>query len=168
MVLVQPAARRVRAAGHIRSWSSVDRLVLVLVLGLLGALALPALLALYRSTATSRLAITQAEPRDADVLGYVASYLVPFASTQLQAPRERLAIGLFVAMIGILYVRGELFYINPLLALVGIRIFKATTLAETPGSNSSFTSAARSTLKSHQCPGLQWVLARPVPLRRPR
>jgi hypothetical protein len=67
--------------------------------------------------------------RDGDVLAYIATYLVPFAAVTATTARERGALGLFVVLIAVLYVRSELFYINPLLALVGYRMFQVTTPA---------------------------------------
>jgi hypothetical protein len=99
---------------------------------LLGAAALPVLLRLGSGTAPQTLQVAKATPRDADTLAYIASYLVPFATVQATSGRERIAVGLFIAMIAVLYVRAELFYVNPLLALFGIRIFAVETLAGTP------------------------------------
>jgi hypothetical protein len=67
--------------------------------------------------------------RDGDALAYVATYLVPFAAVSLSTARDRGALGLFVLLLAILYVRNELFYINPLLGLVGYRLFQVVTPA---------------------------------------
>ncbi len=56
---------------------------------------------------------------------------MPFAAITATTARERGALGLFVFLIAVLYVRSELFYINPLLALVGYRLFQVATPAGT-------------------------------------
>ncbi|MGH8995328.1 MAG: hypothetical protein ACRDYB_04745 [Acidimicrobiales bacterium] len=67
--------------------------------------------------------------RDGDVLAYIATYIVPFAAMAGATARERAAIGLFVILIAILYIRSQLFYVNPILALAGYRIFQVVTPA---------------------------------------
>jgi hypothetical protein len=71
--------------------------------------------------------VTSAQSRDGDALAYVATYLVPFAAIAATTPREQAALALFVTLIAVLYVRGGLFYINPLLAVAGYRLFQVVT-----------------------------------------
>jgi hypothetical protein len=80
-----------------------------------------------RRLAPQSLQVEAALVRDGDALAYIATYLVPFAAIMATTARERGALGLFVFLIAVLYVRSELFYINPLLALVGYRLFQVTT-----------------------------------------
>ncbi len=102
------------------------------VLAVVGVLVLPALLILGTSSSPTTLRVQGAAPRDSDVLAYIASYLVPFASVSAGSTRERIAVGVFVALIAVLYVRSELFYVNPLLALVGVRLFAVETVGGSP------------------------------------
>jgi hypothetical protein len=100
----------------------------VAVVGLL----LPALIFLIaRRLAPQSLRVESSQIRDGDALAYIATYLVPFAAITATTARERGALGLFVFLIAVLYVRSELFYINPLLALVGYRLFQVATPAGT-------------------------------------
>jgi len=100
----------------------------VAVVGLL----LPALIFLIaRRLAPQSLRVESSQIRDGDALAYIATYLVPFAAITATTARERGALGLFVFLIAMLYVRSELFYINPLLALVGYRLFQVATPAGT-------------------------------------
>jgi hypothetical protein len=106
--------------------------IICVCLAALGALLLPMLLLVNRHTAPQTLNIERASPRDADVLAYIASYLVPFASGGAHTARERAAILIFIVLIGVLYVRTEMFYINPLLALAGYRVYAVETPGGTP------------------------------------
>ncbi len=100
----------------------------VAVVGLL----LPVLIFLIaRRLAPQSLRVESSQIRDGDALAYIATYLVPFAAITATTARERGALGLFVFLIAVLYVRSELFYINPLLALVGYRLFQVATPAGT-------------------------------------
>jgi hypothetical protein len=82
-----------------------------------------------RRIARQALNIESAQVRDGDALAYIATYVVPFAATTATTARARAALGLFVGLIAILYIRSELFYINPLFALAGYRLFQVTTPA---------------------------------------
>jgi hypothetical protein len=96
----------------------------------LAAIGLGLLVVLYkvaRRFSPSDLNVTSSQVRDGDAIAYIATYLVPFAAVAVTTPRERGALGLFVLLIAVLYVRSELFYINPILALVGYRLFQVTT-----------------------------------------
>lgn len=91
------------------------------------------MLALLRGQAlriqSQKLHVTATQIRDGDALAYIATYIVPFAAMAASTVRERGAIALFVALIAVLYVRSGLFYINPLLAIVGYRLFQVATPA---------------------------------------
>lgn len=118
--------------GLLDTFGSGTPAIVCLAVAALGATLLPVLFAIDRDTSPQTLRVTTASPRDSDVLAYIASYLVPFASVSADTARQRIAIGLFILLIGVLYVRAELFYINPLLALVGYRTYAVQTPAGTP------------------------------------
>lgn len=101
------------------------------VLAGLGLILLP-MLFVDRTTAPHSLQVTSARPRDGDVLAYIASYLVPFASVNASSTRQQAAVGIFIALIAVLYVRTQMFYVNPILALVGYRIFEVASAGGTP------------------------------------
>ena len=95
-------------------------------------LALPwIVLARARRLASQTLQVASSQIRDGDALAYIATYLVPFAAITATTARERGALGLFIFLIAVIYIRSELFYINPLLALVGYRLFQISTAADT-------------------------------------
>jgi hypothetical protein len=98
-------------------------------LAALGLVVLPTTLLRARKLAPQPLKADTAQVRDGDALAYIATYIVPFAATTATTARERGALGLFVLLIAVIYVRSELFYINPLLALVGYRLFEVATPA---------------------------------------
>ncbi|MBI5341591.1 MAG: hypothetical protein HZB45_28260 [Mycolicibacterium rufum] len=68
-----------------------------------------------------------ARSRDADVMAYVVSYVVPFAAaTNADDPATRWALALFAALIAVLYIRAAVFCVHPLLLLAGIHVYEAT------------------------------------------
>ena len=98
-----------------------------LVATAVGLVVLPLILLVTHKLAPQELKVETSQLRDGDVAAYVVTYLVPFAAAALTTKRERIALGLFIALVAILYVRGELFYINPLVALAGYRLFQIVT-----------------------------------------
>lgn len=77
--------------------------------------------------ATARVRVLHARHRDGDAIGYVVTYLVPFVGFQNPAPRLQAALMLLIVVIGALYLRSHLFYVNPLLSLAGFRLDEAET-----------------------------------------
>jgi hypothetical protein len=88
-------------------------------------------LARARRLASQTLNVATSQIRDGDALAYIATYLVPFAAISATTARERGALGLFIFLIAVIYIRSELFYVNPLLALAGYRLFQVSTTAGT-------------------------------------
>lgn len=96
-------------------------------LAIAAVLMLIVVLTVARRVAPQPLHVRRVQIRDGDALAYIATYLVPFAAVSLATGRERLALLLFVLLIAVVYVRSGLFYVNPLLALVGYRLYQVTT-----------------------------------------
>ena len=67
--------------------------------------------------------VKSAGKRDGDAIGYFATYILPFAALAVSNWQQRLAVVMVLVVIGCLYVRAHLFYINPVLALVGFQLF---------------------------------------------
>lgn len=65
-----------------------------------------------------------ARPREGEALKFFASYVVPFFVTATAAPPARWGLVVYLVMIALLYVQGDLYFSNPVLALLGYRIFE--------------------------------------------
>jgi hypothetical protein len=98
--------------------------ILRMGLAALGVPVIPFVLLWARRLAPQRLQAASCQIRDGDAIAYIATYLVPFAAVTATTARERAALGLFVLLIAIIYIRSELFYINPLIAVAGYRLFQ--------------------------------------------
>lgn len=55
---------------------------------------------------------------------YFIAYIIPFVALDIQSERQLLAYGILFVVIGTLYVRSNLIYVNPTLTLIGYNIFK--------------------------------------------
>ena len=82
------------------------------------------LLPAVRHLSPQPLHVASSQIRDGDTLAYVATYLIPFAAVSANTNRERTALAIFFIVLAVLYVRNELFYVNPILAIFGFRIFQ--------------------------------------------
>jgi hypothetical protein len=100
--------------------------LLILSLAALGVFFLSA-----RRKAAYDVTVVKVEYRTADVAAYVVTYLLPFLGVFGEGWRDVLALGLFIALIGVIYVNSGMLYVNPILALLGYQLLlvRATTLA---------------------------------------
>jgi hypothetical protein len=108
-----------------RGWPSVACVALAVV----GVASAVTVFLASRRLAPQPLEVATAQVRDGDALAYIATYLVPFSAITATTARERAALAVFVLLIAVLYIRAELFYVNPLLALAGYRLFQVVTPA---------------------------------------
>ena len=92
------------------------------------AFALPTLVPVLVLAAAGRLPderiqVRSSTPRDADVLSFMGSYLVPIAVALFTPDPQRLiAMAVLLALLIAVYVGAELYWLNPLLAVAGFRI----------------------------------------------
>ncbi len=111
-----------------RGWPSIVCVVLAVV-------SLVGLAVFWRSTRrlpAARLELVSGHSRDRDVLGFFASYVVPFAAAQDAGGRQRLALLVFLVVVAGLYLRGDLYWVNPVLGLAGVRVFEVETAQGRP------------------------------------
>lgn len=72
------------------------------------------------------LCIESIEDKNAEHLVFLATYVVPLVGFGLDNVRQIINLGITLGLLGALYVRTNLFYANPTLALLGFRIFNVT------------------------------------------
>ena len=73
-----------------------------------------------------QLAVSEVQGRDPDVMSYIATYLLPFVTFSLETWQQQIAIAIFVFVIGFIYVRSNMIYINPMLILFGLHVYEVT------------------------------------------
>lgn len=82
-------------------------------------------LAAARTLPPERIELSSAVPRDVDTLNLVASYLVPVAvAVFARGTLELVAMVVLLTLLIVVYVGAELFYLNPLLACLGFRLYQ--------------------------------------------
>lgn len=58
-------------------------------------------------------------------LTFLATYIIPLISFDFGSTRQMLVLGLLLIVMGVIYIKTDLFYANPSLALLGYFIYKA-------------------------------------------
>lgn len=62
--------------------------------------------------------------KQSDPLAFLASYFVPLVSFQLSIPSHEIVLVLLFIIIGVMYVKGGLFHMNPTLLLLGFKMYE--------------------------------------------
>ncbi len=71
--------------------------------------------------------VTGRHARGADVMGYIASYVIPFVTFPLATWQQVAALLIFIGMLGTVYINSEdMIRINPMLNLVGYHLYEIT------------------------------------------
>jgi cobalamin synthase len=90
------------------------------------AVALLALVFIPRDIKGGSLKLETIQPRDAEVLAYVVTYLLPFLALDLERGEDLLAFLVFLAILAIISVTSHALFVNPLLSLLGFRTYDVT------------------------------------------
>ena len=72
--------------------------------------------------------ITNIEDLYFENLAFLITYIIPVVGFNLDGTRNRLMLFLMLVLIGWFYVRANIFYTNPSLAVLGYRIYKIDTV----------------------------------------
>jgi hypothetical protein len=94
------------------------------VLTVLGAIGTLAFILTARRKTAGEYQLLDVENRDPDVAAYAATYLLPFLTVFSEDWRDVLSLAAFIGFLGIVYVRSRLIYVNPVLALLGFRLWR--------------------------------------------
>ncbi len=93
-----------------------------------GILSLSIMVLYFRSSLRTMTAfqdkVTAFQKHDADVMGYIASYLIPFVTFPLDNVQQTAALSVFVAVLLVVYVNSNMIYINPVLNLAGYHLYE--------------------------------------------
>ena len=97
-------------------------------LTLLGCAGTAAFLWAARRKTAGDYQLIEVENRDSDVAAYAATYLLPFLTVFSGSWQDVASLAAFIAIIGLVYVRSRLIYVNPVLALLGFRLWRVIPL----------------------------------------
>ena len=69
--------------------------------------------------------LTNIESKGSEHLVFLATYVIPLVGFSLENARQIINLGITLSIIGIIYVKTNLFYANPTLSLLGFRVYEA-------------------------------------------
>jgi hypothetical protein len=115
-----------------KSTAMFDLSCVALIIALAGIAAF-LLAATFRHAERHR--VLSAQSRDGDVAGYAAAYLLPFLGIFGAGWRDVLALALFIALIGVIYVQSRMIYVNPVLIMLGYHLYSVQTTTAPVGND---------------------------------
>lgn len=69
------------------------------------------------------LQLTEAKPKDIEMLAFFASYVVPFTTVAPGNATRTWGLIVFLVLTAGIYLRNGLYYLNPIIALLGFKVF---------------------------------------------
>lgn len=106
--------------------------IMCAALSVISVLSLAVVWRLAGAGAGDWLPLRESRNRDAEVMGYFVSYVIPFAAVDSPDNRTKVALGVFALIVAGLYLRAAVFYIHPLLLLIGFHVYDALTEDKSP------------------------------------
>lgn len=67
--------------------------------------------------------IAKTEERNVDMLSFLASYFIPLVSFDVTKDEHQIVMLLFFVAIGMMYVKGNVFHLNPTLLILGFKLY---------------------------------------------
>lgn len=85
--------------------------------------------------------------KNSEHLVFLATYVIPLVGFGLNDPRQIINLLITLTIIGLIYVRTNLFYANPTLSLLGFKVYGAKIIID--GSNSAVILISKEDLESN-------------------
>lgn len=111
------------------AWRSRSCEPLWISLAALSVIAIAGLLTVVLVAGTFRgpiLTVSHIQPRDAETLAYIATYLIPFLALDLTNPEDLISFVVFMSILGIISVTSHALFVNPVLSLLGYHTYDVT------------------------------------------
>ncbi len=97
------------------------------VISLASILAMLSILRSLRGSAAFSIQISSIQRRDDEIVGYLMGYVIPFLAVPFSGLERGVGLAMFFVVLGVLHVRLNLIYVNPVLALAGYRLYEVTS-----------------------------------------
>ncbi len=95
--------------------------------------------------------ITKVKGVNYEHLTFLATYLVPLISFDFDSYRQLIVLAMLLMVMGVIYIKTDLFYANPSLALLGFHIYEANGNFKSEGNDrESIILICQGKLKIHQ------------------
>lgn len=74
--------------------------------------------------------VSKVVTRNSESLNYIVTYIIPFLSFDLSSTVDILSLLILLLVMALIYVNSDLLYTNPMLSIIGYRIFQVQTDTE--------------------------------------
>jgi len=98
----------------------------ILSVGVIGLVGLALYLRAANQLGPMHIKVAALQRRDAEAMAYIVSYVIPFLAIPLGGWEQGVALSIFLAVLGILYVNSNMIHINPMLNLAGYHLYEIT------------------------------------------
>lgn len=85
---------------------------------------------IFKGSMQLSIRITRIESIEYEPLSFLASYLIPLVSFNMTDQWHSIVLLILFAAIGVIYVKGDMYYMNPTLSLLGFRIYIIDALSQ--------------------------------------
>ncbi len=75
---------------------------------------------------TKREVVQSIQPKEADVLNYIAAYIIPFVTFPFDNWANAIAVAILLGTLGMVYVNSNLIAVNPMLSLMRFKLYEVT------------------------------------------
>lgn len=87
--------------------------------------------------------VVERQEKEGDVMGYIASYIVPLVTFPLNGWQQILTLLVFILVLGVIYTNSSMIRINPMLSFLGYRLYEITV----EGSTDAYSLLSRHNIK---------------------
>jgi uncharacterized membrane protein len=98
----------------------------ILTAGILGLLGMFVYLAMVNRLEPALVEVAEVRRRGTEVAGYILGYLMPFLQVPFEGFKQAIALTIFFLALCVVYVSSNMVYLNPMLNLVGFRLYEVT------------------------------------------
>ena len=98
--------------------------VVCLLLGLVGVLGVLIYIHNAQRIAPKTITVAGHQRRDSDIVSYFVTYLLTFLAVPMEGWERIIAFFVFFALLGFIYVNSNLLHVNPMLNILGYRIYE--------------------------------------------
>lgn len=99
--------------------------ILIVLTGFVGLAGMFMFLSAAQKLAATRVKFREVQKRDSEALNYIVAYVIPFLA--IGQPGQSVPLLIFLAVLGVLYVKLNMVHINPALNLFGYYLYEITT-----------------------------------------
>ena len=97
-----------------------------MAIGVIGLIGIIVYLGFAHRLNTMKVKVESVLRRDGEAMSYIVTYLLPFIALPSGNAASCISLGVFLAVLVVLYMNSDMMHINPMLNLIGYHIYEIT------------------------------------------